>query len=116
LLLMGALAGLGTEIAHPGMIFPGILGVICLILFLFATQIIPINWSGVLLILLAIGMFIAEVKVTSYGLLTIGGIISLILGAMMLVDAPIQEMRVPLKLIIPAAFGVAAWAWASRLS
>src|SRR5206468_10640730 len=63
LLLLGALAGIGTEISHPGLLFPGILGLLCLILFLFASQIIPINWAGVLLILLAIGLFVAEVKV-----------------------------------------------------
>jgi membrane-bound serine protease (ClpP class) len=73
LLLLGALAGLGAEISNPGLIFPGVLGTLCLILFLFATQIIPVNWAGVLLILLAIGLFAAEVKVTSYGLLTAGG-------------------------------------------
>ena len=99
LLLMGALAGLGTEISHPGLLFPGILGVICLILFLFATQIIPVNWAGVLLVVLAIGLFAAEVKVASYGLLTVAGIAAMILGAMMLVDSPLPELRVnPWKL------------------
>jgi membrane-bound serine protease (ClpP class) len=109
LLLMGALAGLGAEISHPGLIFPGIVGVVCLVLFLFASQIIPINWAGVLLILLAIAMFILEVKVTSFGLLTVGGIVSMILGAMMLVDAQVPEMRVSLRLLVPAAIGMAAW-------
>lgn len=108
LLLLGTLAGLGTEISHPGMIFPGIVGVVCLILFLFATQIIPVNGAGVLLILLAIGLFVAEVKVTSYGLLTAGGITAMILGAMMLVDAPIPEMRIGLQTLVPAALAMAA--------
>lgn len=108
LLLLGALAGLGTEISHPGMIFPGIVGVVCLILFLFATQILPVNGAGVLLILLAIGLFVAEVKVTSYGLLTAGGIAAMILGAMMLVDAPIPEMRIGWPTLVPAAAGMAA--------
>jgi membrane-bound serine protease (ClpP class) len=107
LLLLGTLAGLGTEISHPGMIFPGIVGVACLILFLFASQIIPVNWAGVLLILLAIGLFVAEVKVTSYGLLTVGGITAMILGAMMLVDAPIPEMRIGLQTLVPAALAMA---------
>ncbi len=107
LLLLGTLAGLGTEISHPGMIFPGIVGVACLILFLFATQIIPVNWAGVLLILLAIGLFVAEVKVTSYGLLTVGGITAMILGAMMLVDAPIPEMRIGLQTLVPTALAMA---------
>ena len=111
LLLLGALAGLGTEISHPGFIFPGIVGAVCLILFLFASQIIPINWAGVLLILLAVGLFVAEVKVASYGLLTVGGVVAMILGAMMLVDNPaVPEMRVPLTLIVPAVAAVALWA------
>jgi membrane-bound serine protease (ClpP class) len=108
LLLLGALAGLGTEISHPGLLFPGTVGAVCLILFLFATQIIPINWAGVLLVLLAIGLFAAEVKVASYGLLTVGGIAAMILGAMMLVDAPIPEMRVSLGTLVPAALFMAA--------
>ena len=99
LLLLGALAGLGAEISHPGLLFPGVLGTLCLILFLFASQIIPVNWAGVLLVLLAIGLFVAEVKVASYGLLTLGGLVALVLGAMMLVDSPLPELRVdPWKL------------------
>jgi len=101
LLLMGALAGLGTEISHPGLIFPGVLGVLCLILFLFATQIIPVNWAGVLLIFLAIGLFIAEVKVTSYGLLTVGGLVAMILGAMMLVDSDVPALQISLWTLVP---------------
>jgi membrane-bound serine protease (ClpP class) len=108
LLLLGALAGLGTEISHPGLLFPGIIGTVCLILFLFATQIIPINWAGVLLILLAIGLFVAEVKVASYGLLTTGGITAMILGAMMLIDTDVPEMRVGLGTLLPAALATAA--------
>ena len=108
LLLLGALAGLGTEISNPGLLFPGIVGVLCLILFLFAAQIIPINWAGVLLILLAVGLFAAEVKVTSYGLLTVAGLASMILGAMMLVDAQIAEMRIQLGLLLPAVLVMAA--------
>lgn len=100
LLLMGALIGLGAEITHPGTWFPGVLGTFCLILFLFAGQVIPVNGAGVLLILLAVALFAAEVKVTSYGLLTLAGIAAMILGAMMLVDAPI---RIPLLSLLPAA-------------
>jgi membrane-bound serine protease (ClpP class) len=102
LLLLGALAGLATEISHPGMLFPGILGVVCLILFLFASQIIPVNWAGVLLVLFALGLFAAEVKVASYGLLTVAGITAMILGAMMLVDSPQPELRMSLAKLLPA--------------
>jgi membrane-bound serine protease (ClpP class) len=110
LLLLGALAGLGAEISHPGLIFPGVVGALCLILFLFASQIIPVNWAGVLLVVLAIGLFIAEVKVTSYGLLTLGGIVAMILGAMMLVDSPLPELRVDPWKLLPVILAFAAFA------
>jgi membrane-bound serine protease (ClpP class) len=108
LLLMGALAGIGAEISHPGAMFPGILGATCLILFLFASQVIPVNWAGVLLVVMAVFMFAAEVKVASYGLLTVGGIAAMILGAMMLVDVPAPEMQVPLRVLVPVAVVMAA--------
>jgi membrane-bound serine protease (ClpP class) len=109
LLLMGALAGLGAEISHPGLLFPGILGVVCLILFLFASQIIPVNWAGVLLVILAIALFAAEVKVASYGLLTVAGIAAMILGAMMLVDSPLPELRVNPWKLLPVVVFMAAF-------
>ena len=104
LLLLGALAGIGAELSHPGLLFPGIVGVLCLILFLFASQVIPVNSAGVLLILLAVGLFAAEVKVTSYGLLTVAGLVAMILGAMMLVDAP---LRISWAAVLPAAVTMA---------
>jgi membrane-bound serine protease (ClpP class) len=110
LLLLGALAGIGSELSHPGLLFPGILGAFCLILFLFASQVLPVNWAGVLLMLLAVGLFAAEVKVTSYGLLTVAGCTAMILGGMMLVDDEAAAVRVPLSVIVPAAVAVAAGA------
>lgn len=107
LLLLGALAGLGTELSHPGMLFPGIVGALCLLLFLFASQIIPVNVAGILLIVAAVALFAAEVKVTSYGLLTVSGLAAMVLGAMMLVDAP-PELRIPLRTLLPAALIMAA--------
>lgn len=103
LLLLGALAGIGAEISHPGGLFPGILGALCLILFLFASQILPINGSGVLLIALGVILFAAEVKVTSYGLLTTGGLVSVILGALMLVDSPLPALQVGWATLLPGA-------------
>ncbi|PYQ17291.1 MAG: serine protease [Acidobacteria bacterium] len=107
LLLLGALAGIGAELTHPGLVFPAVLGTLCLVLFLFASQAIPVSGTGVLLIALALVLFGAEVKVHSFGLLTAGGIASMILGAMMLVDAPEAEMRVSLPTLLPAAAVVA---------
>lgn len=80
------LLGLGYEIIYPGAIFPGVIGAISLILALYSMQTLPVNYAGVLLILLSVVLFIAEIKITSYGLLSLGGIISLTLGSMMLFE------------------------------
>jgi membrane-bound serine protease (ClpP class) len=109
LLLLGALAGLGAEISHPGLIFPGVIGTLCLILFLFASQIIPVSGAGVLLILLAVALFVAEVKVASYGLLTVAGLVAMILGAMMLVDSGLPELRVSPWTLLPVILVFAAF-------
>ena len=109
LLLLGTLAGLGAEISHPGLIFPGVLGTLCLILFLFASQIIPVSGAGVLLIVLAVALFAAEVKVASYGLLTVGGLVAMILGAMMLVDSDLPELRVDPWTLLPVILVFAAF-------
>jgi membrane-bound serine protease (ClpP class) len=107
LLLLGIL-GLYFELSHPGAIFPGVLGAISLLLAFFALSVLPVNYVGVLLILLAIGFFIAEVKVTSYGLLTVAGLVCFILGSAMLIDAPLPSLRVGWGVILPTAFVVAA--------
>jgi membrane-bound serine protease (ClpP class) len=102
LLLLG-IYGLFFELYNPGAILPGVVGGISLILAFFAFQTLPINYAGVLLILFAIVLFLLEIKVTSYGMLTIGGVLSLVLGSIMLVDSPIPAFRVSLSVIIPAA-------------
>jgi membrane-bound serine protease (ClpP class) len=106
-LLAIGLLGIYFELVHPGFIFPGVVGAISLVLAFFAFQIIPINYAGLLLIILALIFFILEVKVVSYGMLTVAGIISMILGSLMLIKAPIPEMRVPLSLVISIALSVA---------
>lgn len=108
LLLLVGLVGLGFELTHPGAIFPGVLGGISILLAMFAFSVLPVNYVGVLLILLSIGFFIAEVKVTSYGLLTVAGLISFVIGSLMLIDSPIPSLRVGLEVILPAALMVAA--------
>lgn len=109
LLLLLGLAGLYFEFSTPGAILPGVLGGISLILALYAFQQLPINYAGVLLILLAILMFIAEIKVVSHGVLTLGGLAAMILGSMMLIDSPLPDMRIPLTTIILTASAVAAF-------
>ncbi|MDH5405797.1 MAG: nodulation protein NfeD [Candidatus Aminicenantes bacterium] len=107
ILLAIGLIGLYYELTHPGLVLPGVLGAICLVLAFFAFQILPVNYAGLVLIFLAIIFFILEVKVTSYGMLTVAGIISMIFGSMMLISGPIPEMRIPLKLIIPISLAIA---------
>jgi membrane-bound serine protease (ClpP class) len=97
--LVGIL-GLFFEFQHPGFIFPGVIGGICLVLALLGFSMLPINYVGVILIILAIGFFIAEIKVQGFGILGVGGIISLALGFLILVDAPDPSLAIPLELIL----------------
>ena len=99
-LMMIGMAGLYFELAHPGVIFPGMIGAICLILAFYSFHTLPVNYAGILLIILGLGLFIAEIKVTSYGLLSIGGTISLLLGSLMLFDSPAPFLRVAPKVLI----------------
>jgi membrane-bound serine protease (ClpP class) len=101
ILMMIGLVGLYFELSNPGAIFPGIIGGICLILSFFALRTLPVNYAGVLLIILGVFLFIAEIKVPSYGLLTTGGIISLALGSIMLFESPLPYLRASLVVILP---------------
>jgi membrane-bound serine protease (ClpP class) len=101
ILFLVGLLGLYFELSNPGAIFPGILGGICLILAFFAFQTLPINYAGILLIILAVILFILEIKVTSFGMLTVGGIITLTLGSLMLFDSPLPFLRVSFSVLIP---------------
>jgi membrane-bound serine protease (ClpP class) len=100
LMMLGTL-GLIFELSTPGAILPGVIGGISLILAFFAFQSLPINFAGLLLILFAVVLFIAEVKVTSHGVLAIGGIVSMALGSLMLYDAPEVGFRVSWRVIVP---------------
>jgi membrane-bound serine protease (ClpP class) len=109
MLLMLGLAGLYFELSNPGAILPGVLGGISLILAFYALQTLPINYAGLLLILLAIILFIAEVKVTSYGMLTVGGIVAMILGSVMLIKSPEPFLRISLSAILFTTAATAAF-------
>jgi len=103
-LLIFGLIGLYLEFSHPGGIIPGVLGGISLLLAFMAFQVLPINYVGLLLIILSIGFFIAEIKIQGFGAFGIGGIVSFVLGSIMLVNAPIPEMRPAMTMII--MFGI----------
>ena len=100
ILMMLGLAGFYFELAHPGVLFPGIMGAICLVLAFYSFQTLPVNYAGVLLILLGIGFFLAEIKVASYGLLSVGGTIALLLGSLMLFDSPAPYLRVSMQVVL----------------
>jgi membrane-bound serine protease (ClpP class) len=109
ILMMIGLAGLYFELSNPGAIFPGVIGGISLILAFFAFRTLPVNYAGVLLILLGVFLFVAEIKVASYGLLTIGGLVSLALGSIMLFESPIPALRASLSVIIPTVLFTAGF-------
>ncbi len=106
LMLLG-FYGLMFEFTHPGIGFPGIAGAICLILALYSFQSLPVNYAGLALIVLGIILFIAEIKVISYGLLTLGGSVCMLLGSLMLFDTPHEFMRVSLGTVIPLIISTA---------
>jgi membrane-bound serine protease (ClpP class) len=107
LLLLLGLVGIYFELSHPGVILPGVLGGVAILLALFALSVLPVNYVGVLLILLGIGFFVLEVKVASYGLLTVAGLVSFIFGSLMLVRSPFPALRVGLAVVLPTAIAVA---------
>jgi membrane-bound serine protease (ClpP class) len=108
ILLMIGLLGLYFEFSNPGAILPGVLGGICLLLAVFSFQILPINYVGLTLIVLSVGLFILEIKVQSYGILSLGGIAAMLIGSIKIINSPIPELKPSLSFIIPIALGLSA--------
>ncbi|MBW6501112.1 MAG: nodulation protein NfeD [Bacteroidales bacterium] len=111
ILLMIGIYGIFFELYNPGAIFPGVVGAISLILAFYSLHTLPVNYAGLALIILAIILFIIEIKVVSYGLLTIGGVISLILGSIMLIDAKstLEVIRISWQVILVIVILTAAF-------
>ncbi len=101
LMLLG-FYGIFFELTNPGVIFPGVAGAIFLILAFYSFQTLPVNYAGLLLIILGLVMFILEIKIISHGALTVGGIISMVIGSLMLFESPEPMLRLSLYLILPA--------------
>jgi membrane-bound serine protease (ClpP class) len=101
MLLMLGLIGIFFELSNPGVILPGVVGGISLILALFAFQTLPVNYAGMLLIILALVLFIAEIKIVSHGMLTVGGVIAMVFGSLMLFDSPEPYLRLSWSVILP---------------
>ena len=109
ILMLIGLAGLYFELSHPGVIFPGVIGGISLILAFYAFQTLSVNYAGLLLILLGAILFLLEIKVTSYGLLSIGGVICLTLGSIMLFNTGNTDLQVSWSVMIPAVLVVSSF-------
>jgi membrane-bound serine protease (ClpP class) len=109
LLLILGFYGLFFELSNPGSIFPGVLGAIFLVLAFYSFQMLPINYAGVLLIVLAVAFFIAEIFVTSGGLLAVGGGVAMFFGSLMLIKSPAPFLQISYKVIIPAVVATAAF-------
>jgi len=106
LLLMAGLIGLYFEFAHPGVIFPGVAGAICLLLALVSFQVLPVNITGLLLIFLGVGLLVAEAFVTSYGILAVGGVTAFVIGSLFLIDTSKTDLVVNRDIIYGAAAGL----------
>ena len=109
ILMLIGLAGLYFELSHPGAIFPGVIGGISLILAFYAFQTLSVNYAGLLLILLGAILFLLEIKVTSYGLLSIGGVICLTLGSIMLFNTGNSDVQVSWSVLIPAVLIISSF-------
>jgi len=108
MLLSLGMLGLTIELWSPGAVLPGVVGGVSLLLAFFALQLLPVNYAGLLLIMLGLLLFALEIKVTSYGLLTGGGLVSLVFGSMILIDSPAPELRVSLRLVVAVVLGFSA--------
>lgn len=109
ILMMIGLAGLYFELSQPGAVFPGVVGAISLILAFFAFQTLPVNYAGFLLIILSVILFIMEMKIISYGLLSIAGIASLLLGSMMLFENSAPGLGLSWTVFVPTVVIVSAF-------
>ena len=101
ILMMLGLVGLYFELSSPGLILPGVIGAISLILALYAMQTLPINYAGLLLILFGVILFIAEINIMSYGLLSVSGVISIFLGSTMLIDSDDPALQISRAILYP---------------
>jgi membrane-bound serine protease (ClpP class) len=96
--------GLTIELWSPGAVLPGVAGGTCLLLAFFAFQILPVNYAGLLLVLFGLSLLVLEVKIASYGVLTVGGLTSVTVGSMILMDSSVPELQVSLRLVLSVVF------------
>jgi membrane-bound serine protease (ClpP class) len=115
LLFLAGIAGIGFEIFHPGVVLPGALGAVSLVLSLFGFSVLPPSWGGLVLLLLGIGLLVADAHVTTHGALTVAGLASLVVGAILLFQNEPSPYHISLPLIISVAVGLGFF-WALALT
>ena len=108
LLMMLGTLGLIIEFTHPGVVFPGVAGFVCVLLSLYSLQVLPVNYVSILLTLVGLALLVAEAYVVTHGLFALGGAICMTLGSIMLFDSPDPALRVSLSVILPTVATVAA--------
>jgi membrane-bound serine protease (ClpP class) len=114
LLFLAGIAGIGFEIFHPGVVLPGALGAVSLLTALFGFAVLPISWAGLALLVLGAALLVADAHVTSHGTLTVSGLVSLVVGSLMLfhtAPAPYDDVNVPLLIAFAVGIG-GLWAFA----
>ena len=121
ILMMLGMVGLYFELSNPGLVLPGVIGTISLILALYAMQTLPINYAGLLLILFGVILFIAEINIMSYGLLSVSGVVSIFLGSTMLIDSDDPALQISRAILYPTlgltvvlSLGIVAFATRTR--
>jgi len=107
LLMMAGLLGLFIEFTHPGVLFPGVTGAICLMLALTAMQVLPVNWGALALLGFGMALLVAETFLPTFGVVGIGGVVAFVLGSLFLFDAPDDEIRVAWSVVVGAGGGLA---------
>ena len=107
LLLSLGMLGLTIELWTPGAVLPGVVGGVSLLLAFFALQLLPVNYAGLLLIVLGLLLFALEIKIPSYGLLTAGGLTSLVFGSMILIDSSTPDLQLSLRFVVPVVVSFA---------
>lgn len=109
LLFLLGVAGIGMEVYNPGTMIPGVAGSVSILMALYSFQVLPVNYAGALLVVVGLGLFVLEAKIISYGLLSAAGIVSTSVGALMMFDGPIPDLRVAPGMVISMSITVGAF-------
>jgi membrane-bound serine protease (ClpP class) len=109
LMILIGIYALIFEFSNPGLILPGVVGAICILVAMYAFQLLPVNYAGLALLLLGVAFMVAELWVASSGALAIGGLVAFVIGSIMLLDTDVPQFEIPYTLIAGVTLGTAAF-------